>query len=542
MKNKLDKTLILNSRRLFIKGAGGALLALPLLPSIMGDMAYAQAQSNNKFFISMFNEHGGLADENWRPQNVNNNIIKEAAIGGKCNWNLNYFSLTDYINGGMSSSLSNAIGTELNPYLDKVNMIEGVHMTWHYHNSGLLGNYHIKAGGHAFPTNNNHKYNTIDHLLAHHPKFYGTYTPQEKIMIINHGRGKWSHYFDDSGNEVYYNSSGSRIKYLFNKMFPNNMAASSNISNNEIPDSVLKRKSIVDRVLASYNRVVSGSYGVGKIISYEDKQIFEEHINHLREIEKKIDRTISSVGNVACGSFNTGIDNDSSVNVGSENTYTEEVDKIVSDLITDIIVASVKCGQSRLATIALNYCNTYRVGSFHPDIAHQHSDPIIQAEILKNNQRMCKHMFASLVAKLDAVKLTEGSLLDNGLVFWSQEFGPNTHLGHNMRILTAGGSGGFFNTGNYINLHNENAIVMKKKDVSNYREESDWTSYMGISYNRWLAHILMSMGLDPVDFERYGNKGYGHPYISDSHGVYNGPSFEEISVDNSKTIPILVKT
>ena len=37
---------------------------------------------------------------------------------------------------------------------------------------------------------------------------------------------------------------------------------------------------------------------------------------------------------------------------------------------------------------------------------------------------------------------------------------------------------------------------------------------LGLLYSQWLATVLQAMGVPPSDFERWGHKGYGVPFVS----------------------------
>lgn len=548
---KKNSEITVFNRRMFLKGAGSFAIALPVLPSLLLNDAYAQSVSTIPYLISMFTQHGGVSDENFLPQNVPAGIIKQQLIGGVANWNLKYFQFSDFVDGTNNPSISNVLGRELNPYLNQINIIKGINHTWNYHNNGILGNYHHKKAGGDFGTNKNHKYDSIDHLLVHNSKFMGDFVPQEKIIGISHGDGRHipSSYFNSQGELVAYASSGSRPHYLFQKLFPlyNPNNSDGNIN---IPQSILDKKSIIDKVLGSYRNITSGSYGVGKRISAEDKLVFEEHIEQLREIEVKINRTISSVNDLSCSSFSTGYNDLSGIGAGSEHTYSEAIDGPICDVVTDIITVAIKCGLTKFASISLNYCNEHKIsGGYHPDMAHQHTDPVIQAELTKGYQRMCKHYFSALVRKLDAIKVGDGSLLDQGLVYWGQEFGDRTHIGVGKNIITAGGSNGAFNTGHFIDYRHPTSFLMSENNVAAYDNDpirfAAWADKpLGLSYNRWLASVLQGFGLSPADFEKYGNKGYGHPEIdAKSYGGSSGgaPTLKELAVDNSVKLPFWVK-
>ena len=68
--------LLLTGRRQFLKGLGGGLLALPLLPSLWPRGASAQVLSRPKNFVSMITGHGGVWFENMFPSDA---MLSESA-------------------------------------------------------------------------------------------------------------------------------------------------------------------------------------------------------------------------------------------------------------------------------------------------------------------------------------------------------------------------------------------------------------------------------------------------------------------------------
>jgi hypothetical protein len=69
-------------------------------------------------------------------------------------------------------------------------------------------------------------------------------------------------------------------------------------------------------------------------------------------------------------------------------------------------------------------------------------------------------VFLDLVAKLDAVPNGDGTtLLDDGLVQWTQESGAFTHDSISNPVILAGGAGGSLSTGSYLDYRNLGAVA-----------------------------------------------------------------------------------
>ena len=39
-------------------------------------------------------------------------------------------------------------------------------------------------------------------------------------------------------------------------------------------------------------------------------------------------------------------------------------------------------------------------------------------------------------------------------------------------------------------------------------------TWLGLLYNQWLANVLLAMGIPNAEFERWGHKGYGYPFLT----------------------------
>jgi len=98
--------------------------------------------------------------------------------------------------------------------------------------------------------------------------------------------------------------------------------------------------------------------------------------------------------------------------------------------------------------------------------------------------------------------------LDNSLLVWSQECGMSTHDSVTIPVITFGSAAGYFKTG----------VLADFRRIGNPDSTFDpmagGKQYLGLLYNQWLATVLQAMGVPPSDFERWGHKGYGVPYIS----------------------------
>jgi len=516
------------SRRHFLIGSGAFTLALPHLVSLM-PKAHAQTL-NNKFFVFMNTGHGALNQEHWAPRNFPAGT-KTAFNLGSGYWNGYYAKLTDVAAGGDLTQLWQA--SFITPYLSKMNIIEGLDIGVYLgHHRGLLGTYH-NADQLDQSAIESTKWNSLDYFLSQSKSFDPS--GSHKLVVTQTGEQQ----------SFYYNASGSRIdcqqvtgytQDVFKTLFPNNGSTSNVATTTTVDQDAVKRKSIIDRVLSSYNGVLNSAYGPGKRISYHDKLVVQEHIDGMRDLEKKITSlasTSSSSSSASCNALTTP----SNVRISYDyaQIYNQASEKVKWDIITDMMVNAIRCGASRLWSLPLDNFNTFPVNDFHQEIPHMHTDAGVQQKILSNYRNAARDIYTLVLKKLNSsTGANGGTLLDQGLVVWSHESGRNTHDNDNTPVVTAGSAGGYFKTGYHVNYIDYTRTMY-----------GDWNGPQGnpgIHYNRWLANIAMSMGASPSEFEKNGQRGYG-PFGANWHFGSNNssaPTYATYRSDLSKPLPFIV--
>jgi uncharacterized protein DUF1552 len=133
----------------------------------------------------------------------------------------------------------------------------------------------------------------------------------------------------------------------------------------------------------------------------------------------------------------------------NEDTY---IPQMVDELI-DLAALGLKCGITRIATMQFGYGGgKWRFGwkginmNCHDDVAH-HDSPDV-GSTPENTARvvLMNQYYASRVARfataLDAVPEGNGTMLDNTLVVWANEFGRGDHSMENVPIVLIGRAGG----------------------------------------------------------------------------------------------------
>ena len=172
------------NRRLFLRGAGGALLALPLLPSLFrSSVAAAQAVQSQKCFVHFRTPHGGVSTANMWPA--------DSALTQTLTYvhDIRRGPLTATVDGAGQAVISPALSAStsvLTPALvAKMNILRGLDIpTYMTHNfGGALGYYDANKQAPAAPRA------TVDQIIAYSPAFYPSVgsVKQRSVSIGNFG-------------------------------------------------------------------------------------------------------------------------------------------------------------------------------------------------------------------------------------------------------------------------------------------------------------------------------------------------------------------
>lgn len=493
------------TRRQVLLGAGGAMLALPVLPSLLSKTAYGQdpVYTRKPRLYWLCTDHGAAFESSLFPSasllTTRQDLFADHRIA--CG------ALTSTLQGetrAVSPILSGSSGTLTEALVAKMNVLYGLDVPFYIaHNTGLhLGNYARNDGNgddgkqvQAFPRP------TIDQILAWSPSFYDDLSAiRERSMIMSSRPVSWNYSDPERRGGSIDNVRGhDSSRALFDRIFVPEAQGSA------------PRPHVVDRVLASYKHLRDGN----RRLSAGDRQRLDDHIARIAELERKLNAT-ASCGDVARP---TG---------DARDHYGNTPDDAVAygRLWNEVVAAAFVCGTSRIGV--LGYGSTERFvaygGDWHQDVAHQWQLPDRQELIARSYQRVFEGIFLDLAAKLDVEEAPGMTYLDNSLLVWSQESGMSTHDSVTIPVVTFGSAAGYFKTGIFADYRRTD------HPSSAFDPMAGGTQYLGLLYSQWLATVLRAMGLAPADFERWGHKGYGVPFISKESWT---PPYAEHYVDTS---------
>ncbi|HEX7671875.1 MAG TPA: hypothetical protein VF395_19910, partial [Polyangiaceae bacterium] len=183
------------SRRLFLRGAAGAVLALPFLESLLPREAAAQAVTAPKRLIVLKSFSTQLIKE-WYPAFTGNGyalknskytdskgdgttlLTQKLVSGLPYTW----AKLTDFKTG---TGISGILGPKLNPFLDKLTLIRGLDFlpAVNHNYGGLLGNFSSCTNATPCTADQLPDVPTIDQILAYSPKFYPGLPGQRSLHL-----------------------------------------------------------------------------------------------------------------------------------------------------------------------------------------------------------------------------------------------------------------------------------------------------------------------------------------------------------------------
>ena len=477
------------SRRQVLTGAAGFSLALPMLPSLLPRRAFASDPDAPQRFIAFGTEHGGIWQENLYPSE---STLTESR--SYVDWTIHRGDLNPTVRDGQTelSRVLRASSAVLTPSLvNKMNVLRGFDWPFYmgHHQGAHLGNPGRNSGnGSTAEYLQTVQRPTIDQVLAWSDRFYqDTSSIQERSLVI--GRPWMSSGYSDPANQrgdidalpAEFNSLS-----IFNRIFRDSGPAS--------------RKPVVDLVIEDYRRLRDSD----RRLSSGDRRRLNEHMERLFELERRLN------AERVCEDIPEPTEN--SLDVRRESGFSRSPDRQIHawQLMNDVLVAALACDTSRIATCRLTETFHTYAGDWHQDVAHeadQNTDD--QDNMVQGNQRFFEGVFVDLIAKLDAVTTSSGTLLDHTLVQWTHESGPTTHDCMEMPIITAGSAGGMLSTGNYADYRDRRSPARTPSGARRV------TAYTGLMYNQWLGTVLQTMGLPREDFERDGWGGYGIVHIGD---------------------------
>lgn len=463
------------SRRMFLGGAG-VTLALPLLPSLLPRHARAELSTSPVRYIQVLNPYGPNMPIFFGPTKPDQQIAP----------NVRAKALTE-IRGDISPIFNAAF----DPYRSRMSLLLGLDVmaanaNHHYVFPTCATSYASGVDNDEAPPLSGQS--SVDTLMAQSSKVYGDdVSDVRRVVNINPVTTD-----DYSNNRSFSWRSAGEGPKMVRPVKETQGVLDPFIAGFEPSEDVDPReKQLMAAVHGDYQRVRDG----GKI-SGEDKQRLESYMALIDDIVKGFD-----VVNV-CDS--------------PDQVDEADIEKTIDNQYR-ILAAAMACGMTRIGSITLGMSQGY--GSRHDQhhaLFGKTESPIID-DFKQNGARV-----ARLLAMLDAVIESDGSLLDNSLVYWCMQYGcvkvDGQHNAANMPVFVAGGAGGRLKQGHLID----------------YRLGPDGR---GLVMNNLLVTFMNCMGMSSADYESDPGGGYG--FYKDDWTDRPDPEFWSSTEGHRAPLPVI---
>lgn len=471
-------------RRQFLRGLGGTAIALPFLRSLLPREAAAHAYVGDRRFVGMMDNHGGIWPQHTYPPESSATNALAMLPGWDAHWGpLALQPVGDLVEVCPVVRAEPTVLTE--SLVAKMMFVRGLDVFfWMGHGNGRsLGNFTDSDYEADDPPESLTARPTIDQVMAWSPNFYPD-LDAVTVRSIHLGRGwdgniSWgySNPADQSGEIIPAPTVESSLA-LFESIFPT------------AGQEETARPLVVDRVMQSYQQLKSGAFGNAARLSADDRRRLDDHMDRLDELQRKLEAA-------SC----------SGVVPPTMDAYDAPSREQAWSLYNDVIATAFMCGTSRIVTIrpGEHWYDGVSEGDWHQEVAHLADVPtntMQQDMMVESARRWFRHVLLDLAQKLDVEEADGLTYLDNSLLMYTTEAGTITHTPNDIAVITIGGAGGYLNTGRYYDYR-------KRDDTSVALADDFLTLRPGVSYNQWLATVLLSMGLPASEWERPGERGYG---------------------------------
>jgi hypothetical protein len=490
-----------------------ALSTVPVIPSLLGaTRARAQGMTMPKFYVHFTTGHGAIWNANMYPaaaspttQTYAGHSIRRQPL-----------SLTVQ-NGraGVSPVLTGSSGVFTAQLASKMNVIQGLDWPLYvgHHTGGHLGNIARNDGnsgsmGDGAIVGANPRV-TIDQLMAWSPEFYPDLSSVRERSLIMGSRTSYAWANPTARSGAIQEVAGTRDSLTwYDRLFP--------------PGTMVggpaPRPPAVNRVRDDYQRLLDSS----RRLSGEDKLRLEQHLQRLDELKRRLNVTVGAQCTQPTRPSQSNRQLYGSPYVGDYDINPTK-QSASAQVLNDLVVSAFACGLSRIAVLESDSTFTDYSGDYHQSVAHRadqlapapdNQTPAAPQEILAGgNQKFFETVMLDLAAKLDATPDGQGgTLLDHSLLVWTQESGNITHNTFSVPVITFGGAGGYFATGQYVDYRNTALIY----DANKAEKESP-----GLFIHQWLGMTLRAMGVPRAQWAEADHGGYGYRYANVNWGAFN---------------------
>lgn len=458
------------SRRMFLRGAQGAALAIPCLTSLLSREARA-AYVPPKRFVAMSADHG-VNESRWYPAGY-----KRMLPAGE------RFTSRDLT--AIQGPISDVIGAPFNGLKSKLTLLRGL-------DSAVLGPQagHTRSFVLAGTTfDGGQPGSSIDIVLGASPKVRLSGTALAHVSAGIHGE---NHSFKVDGDDMRAPFMYSDARQLFEFLF----AGFEPMPSAEATEKRRRKLLLVDQVLGHYKRVSTSSR-----LGSSDKRVLANFVEDFAAVEQRLKNGSmpQNICEVRAPAF-------AAYEPDNVNQYAQRIHELL-----DVLALALKCGIIQVAHFgfptpedsrpipASNYAvfkqlDTDTVKFTLPihDYSHNGGNWGDTTPIF---QRWLAGFVARFLTTLDVQEQGDSSAtyLDNSLVAYQNNLSNgNIHLRYDMPVLLGGGLSGRFVTGKFLD-YSQNIQHTIENSVG---------KQVGIDFNRYLVAVLQGFGLNEADYQQ----------------------------------------
>lgn len=488
------------SRRRFLRGAGGVLLALPALSSLAHA---AEARPPRRFFAIKSYSTQRVVD--WYPRfaGAGHPARPFAPGNGKqdgttiCRERLEqpharrrdgrlcFGGRAPLAELARPGQLSRVLGQRLQRHLPELLLIRGADFmpNTSHNEGGMLGNYagadERRAGVESWAT--------IDQVLAFSQHVYPTPPPGPRSLHLSLGKTNTCSFTDNGVRDadIVQVQAHTDPRTAFYEVFGQSE-----------PSARRRQRTLVDQVLDDLHRLERDPR-----LAAEDRQSLLQHVALVHELEASLIAEPKARCEAPTAPEPPG------------ELEAAALARTTAALL-EIALAALRCDLTRVVTFdvwqaigrgaagdSLAYAHNSAKGprDWHERV-HEFGRPEADRQVLAINQWIADDVFARVLDGLAASRSRGRSLLDDTLVFWGNELGMNHH-NYSVPALLAGNLQGRLRTGQYLDFIDWEAPLAGTQENAPIIE--------GVPHNRLLVTLLQAFGLKPHEYERFGRPGYG---------------------------------
>ncbi len=424
------------SRRAFFRGLAAGTVLTPFVPLLNSE---AGGSMFPKRLILMFSANGTL-HEDWVPS------------------------------GGTTDFVLSPILAPLEPYRDKLVILDGLRVIrqglgdGHQMGMGSLwtgsqllpGDFMGGDGGFAGYAG----HASVEQYVAQN---LGAATPYQTLEFgaMTGGANVWTRMsYTDANQPV---APEDNPQAMFDRLF-----ADLGMDPQGIERLKAERKSVIDLVKGDLTSL-QNRYGG------DDRIKIEAHLDAIRAIEMRNDTAVPT-----CDTPMIELGFDPYSNDNFPETVQRQIDQMVMAMACDLTrVASLQCSAS-VSGVLFSWLGQQ---TGHHDLSHLGDDDPNMLNNIRDVNIWYAEQLKYMLDRLAAVPEGDGTMLDNTLVVWGNELSRgNSHGNHPVPFVFAGGAGGAFETGRYLDFGDT-------------------------PHNRMLVSICQAMGLD--DTQTFGDNDDG---------------------------------